>query len=189
MLETKSFIDDSGFTLKTVGICKWKMLNKTQKDHTSVVICFHFLCGLPCFSRVYCVFGWRRWCGAREEGVGWGGRGYETNKSLKLSRFAWRALRPVICSMSALRHENKLRSLLQQTSSACVWRSAQWRSSGPVSSSGPHRAPIVWPADVSAATPRHLPFPAGGGRAGQGWGGRSPGLAIFQCQRGQPGWV
>lgn len=50
---------------------------------------------------------------------------------------------------------------------------------GPVSSSGPHRAPIVWAADVSAATPRHLPFPAGGGQAKQAWA--EPGL---QCQRG-----
>lgn len=50
---------------------------------------------------------------------------------------------------------------------------------GPVSSSGPHRAPIVWAADVSAATPRHLPFAAGGGQAKPAWA--EPGL---QCQRG-----
>lgn len=31
--------------------------------------------------------------------------------------------------------------------------------------------PIVWPADVSAATPRHLPLPAGGGRRRAGLGG------------------
>lgn len=109
----------------------------------------------------------------RREGPG------ESNKSLRLSRFAWEALKPVICSMMPL----------QQTLSACVWRGAQWRSAGPVSSSNPHRAPIVWPADVSAATPRHLPLPVGGGRGWQaiptaeGAGGR------VQCQRGHLSWI
>lgn len=99
--------------------CKWKILIKLKKEKyisdlgvfsLSLTKLLLWLCVCVC---VLCVFGWRR-RGQR------GGRGrgvvLKPNKSLKLSRFAWKALRPVICS---------LRSLLQQDSSACVWRSAQ----------------------------------------------------------------
>lgn len=44
-------------------------------------------------------------------------------------------------------------------SSACVWRRSQWRGAAqPVTSRGPHTAPIVRPADVCGATPHHLPL-------------------------------
>lgn len=58
-------------------------------------------------------------------------------------------------------------------------------SSGPVSSSGPHRAPIVRPADVSAAPPDHLPIPAGGG--GQGREGAGIGAFSIARRGGEPG--
>lgn len=48
------------------------------------------------------------------------------------------------------------------------------------------------PADVSAATPHHLPLPAGGGRPWQDWeepllGWRGGGDSVFSARGGQPG--
>lgn len=61
-------------------------------------MCFHFLLQSGVYARVVrivCVVG-EVVEGGRE------GAANETNKSLKLSRFAWEALRPVICSVMPL---------------------------------------------------------------------------------------
>lgn len=67
--------------------------------------------------------------------------------------------------------------LLPLTSSACVWRAlrgAQWAARGPLSAPAvPTLSPLSGPADVSAATPHHLPLRAGGGGGGRGTSGRS----------------
>lgn len=118
-------------------------------------------------------------------------------KSLKLSRFAWKALRPVICSMlpcSKKKNKNKKKQhkkewvpppaqlicmCMAQRTIAELWACQLQRSA-----QSAYCLVLQMSPQPSCAICRFLKVGVGQGRAG-----RSRGLLSFQCQRGQPGWV
>lgn len=111
-------------------------------------------------------------------------------KSLKLSRFAWKALRPVICSMLPCRKKKKkkLKRVGPSSSTTHLHVYGAAHNSGALGLSAPAvrtERLLSGPADVSAAKLRHLPLPEGGGRAGQGW--EEPGVTEFSVPEGAAG--
>ena len=124
--------------------------------------------------------------GQREEG---------DYKSLKLSRFAWKALRPVICSMLPCSKKKKKKKNTEKrlgpsssTTHLHVYGAAH--NSGALGLSAPAvrterlLSGLQMSPQPSCAICRLLKVGVGQGRAG-----RSRGLLSFQCQRGQPGRV